>query len=323
VNASRLSRAAVTSRARCIAFVTDRFGSASGVSLAATSPATGNFTWATGSMPDGAPVTASSPMYAASVTKQFVAALVGRAVLAGRVDPEDSIDRFVALPSWAGGVRVRHLVHHLGGLPEWQQLMATLELPENAALDNARTVRALARVPVLDQEPGREFRYSNTGYVVLAEILRAVHGAEPGGLLRDELLRPLGMTDSSVGRAPRYDIGHEPWRTVGDGGLWTSARDLLVWLQALNARALGDELTELVQSPGHLDDGTPVDYAWGVTISPAPVGTTYTHGGTWPAWTSKTVRNPAMRSAVALLTRVDDDRLVSDVAMDLHRLLTT
>jgi CubicO group peptidase (beta-lactamase class C family) len=189
-------------------------------------------------------------------------------------------------------------------------------------LDNALLVRALASIPALEHEPGREFRQSNTGYVLLAEILRAVHGAEPAELVRDDLLRPLGLADSAVRSAPPYDVGDQPWRTVGDGGLWTSARDLLVWLETLNDRLLGDELTELVQTPGHLDDGTPLDYAWGMSVHPTPVGTTYTHGGTWPGWTVKAVRNPVTRSAVALLTRADDDQLVSDLAIELHQLVT-
>ena len=306
----------------CIALVKDRLATAPAVSLAGTSPGTGRFSWFTGSMPDGGPVTSRTPMYAASVTKQFVAALVGRAVLAGRVDPEDSVDRFVALPAWGAAVRVRHLVHHLGGLPDERRLLAALELADDATLDNALVVLALRRIPGLDHAPGREFRYSNTGYVLLAEILRAVHGVGPAELLRNDLLRPLGLADSDVGEAPAWQVGGAPRRTVGDGGLWTTAADLLRWLEALNGRALGDALTELVQTPGRLDDGAPVDYAWGMGVHAAPLGTTYTHGGTWPGWTAKVVRNPGTRSAVALLTRSDDDQLVSDVAVELHDLLS-
>jgi CubicO group peptidase (beta-lactamase class C family) len=305
----------------CIAVAKERLAAAPAVALAATSPGTGDFTWSTGSTPGGDPVTSRTPMYAASITKQFLAALVGRAVLDGRLDPDDTLDRFLALPAWAGQVRVRHLVHHIAALPSTSQLLTALDLEDMSILDNALVVRALTRIPALDEVPGAAFAYSNTGYVLLAEILRAVRSADPAELLRDELLRPLRLDDSDVRQDPLWPQADPPPRTVGDGGLWATAPDLLRWLEALNGRVLGGDLTDLLQTPGRLDDGTPLDYAWGMAAHPASVGTTYTHGGTWPGWTAKAVRNPATRTAVALLTRSDDDQLTSDVALELHDLL--
>src|SRR3954471_8773298 len=305
----------------CIAFAKERLAAAPAVALAATSPATGSFTWSTGSTPAGDPVTSRTPMYAASITKQFLAALVGRAVLDGRLDPDDTVDRFLALPAWARQVRVRHLVHHVAALPSTSQLLAALDLEDMSILDNALVLRALTRIPALDEVPGGAFAYSNTGYVLLAEILRAVRSADPADLLRDELLRPLGLDDSDVRQEPLWPQADPPPRTVGDGGLWATGPDLLRWLEALNGRVLGDDLTDLLQTPGHLDDGTPLDYAWGMAAQPASLGTTYTHGGTWPGWTAKAGRNPATRTAAALLTRSDDDQLTSDVALELHDLL--
>ncbi len=102
----------------------------------------------------------------------------------------------------------------------------------------------------------------------------------------------------------------------------TSPADLLTWLDALNRGRIGTELTRMVQTPGRLDDGTPLDYAWGMTARPGRGGTTYTHGGQWPGWTAKTVRCPSTRTAVALLTTSEDADAVSRVGMDLHERLT-
>jgi Beta-lactamase len=77
-----------------------------------------------------------------------------------------------------------------------------------------------------------------------------------------------------------------------------------------------------VQTPGRLDDGTPLDYGWGVTARPGGVGTSYTHGGNWPGWSAKTNRRPATGTAVALLTTSDDVRGVSQAAIDLRDRLT-
>ena len=50
--------------------------------------------------------------------------------------------------------------------------------------------------------------------------------------------------------------------------LRTEEVDLVTWLDALNRRLLGAELTALLQTPGRLDDGTLLEYAWGMTVRP-------------------------------------------------------
>ena len=292
--------------------------------MAATSAGTGPFVWSAGTGPDAAPVTTRTQMYAASITKQFLAALVGQSVLARRLELDAGVRQILPLlPSWAEQVQVRHLVHHTAGLPTTSRLLRTLNLSDEAALDNQLVLHGLSELPRLDETPGRVFVYSNIGYVLLAEILRAVTGADPAVLAHQALLTPLGLTDTGIRTSAPYPLRSPPPRTVGDGGLWTTATDLLHWLEALNRRRLGDELTDLLQTAGHLDDGTCLDYAWGMTVRPAVLGATYTHGGTWPGWTAKTVRNPAAGTALALLTGHDDAHLVSDVAMAAHEQLLT
>ena len=79
----------------------------------------------------------------------------------------------------------------------------------------------------------------------------------------------------------------------------------------------------MVQTPGRLDDGTALDYAWGITARTSARGTSYTHGGSWPGWTAKTVRRPVADTAVALLTTNNDPDAVSQAAVELHELLPT
>lgn len=76
-----------------------------------------------------------------------------------------------------------------------------------------------------------------------------------------------------------------------------------------------------MQSPGHLDDGTALDYAWGIAVRPSPAGISYTHGGHWPGWSAKTVRRPTTHTAVALLTLSNDVQAVSQAAIDVHESL--
>ena len=78
----------------------------------------------------------------------------------------------------------------------------------------------------------------------------------------------------------------------------------------------------LMQTPGRLDDGTPLEYAWGIIARPHGAATNYSHGGNWPGWSAKTIRSPSTGTAVALLTTSDDVQAVSEAAVALHDRLT-
>ena len=118
--------------------------------------------------------------------------------------------------------------------------------------------------------------------------------------------------------------GHAaPPATIGDGGLWTCTADLLTWLEAINQDRLGATLTSLVQSPGQLEDGTALDYAWGIGPRPGPAGSSYVHGGEWPGWCAMTVRCPATGTAVAILAATEDMSTVSAAALRLHEQLVS
>ena len=297
---------------------------AGGMAVAYTSPGTGVVTWASGELGSGLAITPSTPMYAASVTKQMVAALVAQQVLAARLHADDRVvDLLPTLPAWAQPIRVRHLIHHTSGLPATARILAAVGLDDERDLENSLVLQALGTLSFPDAPAGGAFVYSNIGYVVLAEALSALTGVALAVLAEDSLFQPLGMTTSRLAADEHptlTGITNAP-RTVGDGGLWTSADDLLLWLDALNHDRLGAALTRLVQTPGRLDDGTPLDYAWGITARPSPRGTSYTHGGGWTGWTAKTVRRPATDTAVALLTTSDDPEAVSQAAVELHELL--
>lgn len=254
------------------------------------------------------------------MTKQLIGVLAAQQVLAGRLDPEARlVDLVLRLPRWTAAVRVRHLLHHTSGLPTTGRLLAAAGLASEGDLTNDAVLGALADCPAPDRPPGAVFAYSNLGYVVLAEVLASVTGVSVPALAEQRVFKPLGLTSSRLGAAAAgIPADVRPPATVGDGGWWTSAADLLAWLDALNRGALGAEVSRLVKTPGRLDDGSPLDYGWGVAVRSDPRGTTLTHGGNWPGWSAKTVRRPVTGTAVALLSTSDDVDTVSETAVALH-----
>ena len=181
-------------------------------------------------------------MYAGSLSKQVVAALAAELVLSGRLDPDTRIRLLLPdLPAWAGAIRVRHLVHHTSGLPSTDRVMTAAGVAGAAQLDNALVLNGLHGLADPDRPAGTAFVYSNVGYVVLAEVVGVVAGEAIGGFAHRMLFSPLGLTGSHLGGAADVVLPGlpAPPRTVGDGGWWTTARDLLAWLDCLNAGRLG------------------------------------------------------------------------------------
>jgi hypothetical protein len=75
--------------------------------------------------------------------------------------------------------------------------------------------------------------------------------------------------------------------------------DLLRWNAALVSDALG--ISQTLHTPGRLDDGTPLDYGWGVRIFRAAGLLVQSHGGAWEGQTVKLVRPPTRRASFAVI----------------------
>ena len=262
----------------------------------------------------GLPVVADTVMYGASVTKQLVAFLLALGVESGRASPDDRLSRWLPeLPGWIDQVRLDHLLHHTSGLPD-------LAAPSHGVPHSNDDV--VNRFQIFDGrppvEPGRQFRYNNAGYVLLAEAVSRIFDRPISELAREQIFEPLGMATTRLGGESVRTAGYpDPPGTVGDGGLWTTVADLTAWLTAMNTRMINADAGRRVQRVGHLADGTAVDYAWGIRVVDTPHGRRLTHGGTWANWLAKTVRLPDRGVATAVLSTGGSEEVISQLGTDL------
>lgn len=144
-----------------------------------------------------------SIMYGASLTKQVIGVALTLAVRAGQVGYHDRIREWITeLPLWMEPVLVRHLVHHTSGLPG-------VAVPEHAAAcDNAMIIDRLTHLTgQAPATPGREYAYSNTGYVLLAEVITRAGG------------RPIPQPACLRSRDGSADGGARPTRRSGGSRL--------------------------------------------------------------------------------------------------------
>jgi hypothetical protein len=152
--------------------------------------------------------------------------------------------------------------------------------------------------------PGTEWSYSNSGYVLLPEVVARVSGMKFAEFLHTRVLDPLGMTTSRYVDDPDVIIrnralAYEPqgggaWRADmrlgnergGAGALFTTASDLVLWNDALGGGRLGKFVTAKIQEPATLSNGRRLSYARGLSLLTNYAGRMLLHGGGAAAYRS-------------------------------------
>ncbi len=218
----------------------------------------------------------------ASITKQFTGAAILKLREQGKLELTDRLDRFFPdAPSDKAGITLHQLLTHTAGMPD---LIGRDEEPISR---DAYLARAFAS-PLVAQ-PGERYEYSNMGFSLLAAVIEMVSGQPYEDYLFENLWQPTGMFTTGYYRPDwrGHSVPHieEPvaglvsqkqlldrthgnnWHLVGNGGLLSTASDMLKWHRALLG---GDILTAdskaLLMTP-HVSEGEEgfyYGYGWSV-----------------------------------------------------------
>jgi CubicO group peptidase (beta-lactamase class C family) len=247
--------------------------------------------------------------YAGSLAKQITGACAALLAQGGALDVEAPIaDWLPELPPWADMIRVRHLIHHTAGLPTTGAVWEEMTSAGESDWTSDGVIAALSKMDELEREPGDAYAYSNVGYICLARIIERSSGSDLNTFAQEHLFEPVQMRATTLWSGPAPSPPNAPLAqplrspaplSVGDGGLWTSVRDLLRWNKALLGDALG--VSDTLHTTGKLDDGTPLDYAWGVRVFRVGANRAQSHGGSWESATAKLVRLPDLGVSLAAL----------------------
>jgi D-alanyl-D-alanine carboxypeptidase len=238
-----------------------------------------------------------------SITKSFVATVVMQLVAERKLALDDRVSKLLPGRLREGHrIRLRNLLNHTSGIPDYLELEVwrkAFRTDGRFTVRPGRLVTEAGRRP-LGFAPGARASYSNTNYLVLAEIIRRLERRPLVGVLRDRIFRPLGLTATSYTPGRRtlhpdelhgYDVSSSPPRDVSEhtlGGPWadgaivSNARDLATFFGALlrgrlvPPRLLGEMLKIVPRSHGE---------GLGVYRLPSPCGRFfYGHTGGTPGY---------------------------------------
>jgi CubicO group peptidase (beta-lactamase class C family) len=193
----------------------------------------------------------------ASVTKQFTAMGILLLEKDGALSVDDPLSRWLPeLPKGVGHhVHIRHLLTHSSGILDYESLIPP---DQSGQLLDADVLKLLAPYDSTYFPPGSRFRYSNSGFCLLALIIERASRQSYARYLQQHIFLPLHMDSSAVYEAEKYiplrAMGYSrdsmgnlipsdqsmTSATKGDGGVYTSLSDYTKWINALRQNRLID-----------------------------------------------------------------------------------
>ncbi|MGH9616516.1 MAG: serine hydrolase domain-containing protein [Acidobacteriaceae bacterium] len=254
-----------------------------------------------------------------SVSKQFTVAAILLLQQQGKLTLDDTVSRWLPNLTRANQVTLREILSHTSGYQDYyaeDYSLPPMKDPTtpDAILDN------WGKKP-LDFDPGTEWQYSNTNYVIAGKIVEMVSGMPLMEFLQRNIFTPLHMTrvmDSDQHPLPqtdpdgyiRYALG--PLRIAPrDGAGWVFAggelampvRDLLLWdISLMNESLLQPASYRQMLTSVKLKNGQDTHYGLGEEISTRDGHLVVSHSGEVSGFTSENMVLPQDKVAIAVLT---------------------
>ena len=282
----------------------------------------------------------SSVFELASVSKQFTA--MGIMILKDRklLSYENNIKKyFPQLPY--DNITIRNLLTHTSGIPSYEDQFEKNWDRRKIAFNKDIIDMLSQRKDTLFFKPGTKWKYSNTGYALLASIIEKVSGMSYKDFMAVNIFQPLGMNHTFIYNSrrttnkfpdnyalgfvysdslkryilpdelPAFDMVYYLDGIVGDGCVNSTIGDLFKWDRALNSNrlvskaSLDEMLSPLVQT-------SPTDstsfYGFGVGIQPkSEKGKIISHSGGWPGYRTLLMRRTGMDETIIILSNSESN----------------
>ncbi|HKL66650.1 MAG TPA: serine hydrolase domain-containing protein, partial [Bacteroidales bacterium] len=277
----------------------------------------------------------------ASVSKQFTAMGIVKLHMEGKLSIDDDIRKFLPeLPDLGQKITFRHMLHHTSGLRSLHTLLSLAGWRSDDMKNNDDLLRFMKKQQALNFEPGSEYMYCNTGYILSAIAIERITGKSFAEWTRDEIFLPLGLYDTYVedeynrvaeNYATSYDGSKsrgfakeiEYWAYTGSGNIHSTAADLLKWMRYYYSPPEGWENEfKMMLTLDPFNNGEPHNYAFGVRINEYKNEKKISHSGSIGGYRSYSCTYPEHETEVVILTNFSSSgvggkiNVISDILFD-------
>src|SRR5688572_23197779 len=294
------------------------------------------------SLEHGVALSPRSVLDVGSISKQFTAMSILMLQKEGKLSLDDPVRKYIPeMPAYADKITLRRALSQTSGLRDlytmWGQTGRTF------AGDTVDALRVITRSAEPNYEPGARYLYTNSGWILAAQIVYRLTGKTLAQFAEDRIFSPLGMHDTryhadvttiipngAEGYAPRPGGGFRVSRStydgaiLGAGAVHTTVEDFGRWLDNYDSASVGGrDSIETMTTATKLNDGSPAmsgptqAYAVGLSVGTLRGLRTVSHGGSWAGYRGHFFRFPDQRFAVATfcnLTTSGPDSLARKVA---------
>ncbi|SPE20901.1 Beta-lactamase [Candidatus Sulfotelmatomonas gaucii] len=266
-----------------------------------------------------------------SISKQFTATAILLLQEQGRLSLDDPVGKYVPGLTRGDEVTIREILSHTSGYQDyWPEdyVMTTMNHPETAE----QIIDTWAKKP-LDFDPGTQWQYSNTNFVIAGRIVEVVSGEPYWNFLTEHIFRPLGMKSAwnsdqikltPPDATPYYRHALGPLRVAPNEGIgWMFAagelamtpHDLALWDESLIAQSiLKPESYKEMFTEVKLKNGKGTHYGLGVEVRDRDGHRSIEHGGEVSGFVSENEVLIDSGAAVAVLTNQDAVSAASTIA---------
>lgn len=281
-----------------------------------------------------------------SVSKQFTASAILRLRDQEKLDFDDLLNKYIPEIEYPG-IKLRHLLNHTSGIPEVMKYFSELYRQNkiNYPITNQRLISVLAtQKPAKYFEPGNDWKYSNTGYYLLASVVERVSGLPYKQFLEQEFFEPLEMNSTRVyggtmekhhednrsyGFMERFDGAQKSfdqipyYYLVGSGGIYSTTGDLFKWSKALSSEQLfsKDSWSQALRPTEYGKDKLK-KYGFGWGLKPSKSGKkALKHSGDWRGFTAGFALYPEQEQTIIMLTNNNVHKGLNGVLDGLNHIL--
>ena len=274
------------------------------------------------------PLRNNSIFYLASVSKQFTALSIFLLEKDGKLSYEDAISKHLPELEFYKNIKVKHLVYHTSGLPNYTNLFQD-EANNSESKTNTDVIDRLEELePKVNFAPGKKYQYSNIGYLLLASIVERVSNQKFETFLEERIFIPLKMDDTKLLISQEMK---EDWKKdkitkafyaypedskmvkkyegiYGQAKIYSSVEDLLKWDIVLKENTLISQADkDFIFSPGELNSGEKTNYGFGWYLkNEEPYGKLVYHSGYWPGYLTYIDRHIDTGYVIILLQNNDN-----------------
>jgi CubicO group peptidase (beta-lactamase class C family) len=266
-----------------------------------------------------------------SISKQFTAAAILLLAEEGKLSLNDAVGKYIPGLRRGDEVTIRQILSHTSGYQDYwpEDYLMTPMLKDESA---RQILDTWAKKP-LDFEPGTQWQYSNTNYVIAGRIVEKITGEPLMELLTRRIFRPLGMNsvwNSDESALPASDPAGYYRNALGPlraspkegrgwmfaaGELAMTAHDLALWDESLIAQTvLKPESYKQMFTEVKLKDGAGTHYGLGVEVMDHDGHRSIEHSGEVSGFVADNVVLVDDGAAVVVLTNQDASGAASTIA---------